>query len=227
MDACRLKQTAVFDRLCTFEDVIFLLLQLFSVPFLRLIYRVCAARDNESPSWRILRRRRAHGSRNLPVGAGDVYQELACRVWIQGKGSAAGKTTKEGMRNALNHLSERSPEKLNGLRKTYHIHRTFYFSGAGAFEKQLCSNFQSFLSSLGRVLCGDEKLFRFTGKGRIVRKVPTSLPRLEFGTTKQLGCFQLESRFWCTRGCMVRQVTWKRAPRPQVLSEVGRSGAEV
>ena len=70
------------------------------------------------------------------------------------------------MRNALNHLGERSPEKLP---KTYHIHRTFYFSGAGAFEN--APTF-SLLSSLGEILCGDEKLFRFTGKGGIVRKVP-------------------------------------------------------
>ena len=77
----------------------------------------------------------------------------------------SGKTTKKGMRNARNYLSERSPEKLNGLRKTYHIHRTFYFSSAGAFEKQLCSNFKSLLSSLGEFLFGDGKLFRSAGKG--------------------------------------------------------------
>ena len=95
--------------------------------------------------------------------------EMFTKQWragsIQWKDSPAGRSTKKAIRNALNHLSERSPEKLNGRRKTYHIHRTFYFSGAGAFERQLCSNFQSLLSSLGEVLCGDEKLFRFTGKG--------------------------------------------------------------
>ena len=38
--------------------------------------------------------------------------------------------------------------------------------------------FQSLLKSVGEVLCGDEKLFRFTGMGAIVRKVITKPARI-------------------------------------------------
>ena len=152
--------------------------------------------------------------------------EMFTKHWRAGSGfkekvSQQGEPQRKRSKAPSTISSERSPEKLNGLRKTYHIHRTFCFSGAGAFEKQLCSSFQSLLSSLGEVLCGDEKLFRFTGKAGIVRKV-TSLPSLEFGTTKELSCFQMESRLWCARGCMIRQVTWDRALRPQVFSWSGQ-----
>ena len=163
------------------------------------------------PVLAILRRRRGHGSRNLPVGAGDVYQALACRVWIQGKGSVAGKTTKEGMRNALNHLSERSSEKLNGLRKTYHIHRTFCFSGAGAFEKQLCSNFQSLFCHLER--SGDVS----HGKAGSFERCLTSLPVgiWHYQATVMLSNgepFLVHARVHGTASNM------ERARRPQVLT---------
>ena len=43
-----------------------------------------------------------------------------------------------------------------------------------ALNRQL----QRMLSSLGEVLCGNEKLFRFTGRGGIVRKVPKKPARM-------------------------------------------------
>ena len=59
-----------------------------------------------------------YGSRNLRVWHWRCLPSTGVQDPIQGEGSAAGRTTKEAIRNALNHLSERSPEKLNGLRQT-------------------------------------------------------------------------------------------------------------
>ena len=114
---------------------------------------------------------RPHRPRNLHVSARDVYQALACRIWIQGQGIATGPNVKAGLKSPLVFLGQRSNERLNGFRKTYHVHRTLCID-AGEFKKGLKPCFQSALVSLGETLCCDEKLFRFTGKGGIVRNVP-------------------------------------------------------
>ena len=112
---------------------------------------------------------------NMRVSVEDVYQSLACRAFIHGEQEQAGETIKLAFKSALAFLKEHSPEQLNGYRKTYHIERKFKIKGGSIREVSLRNNFQSALVALGEVLCGDEKLFRFTGKGGIVRKV-TSKP---------------------------------------------------
>ena len=47
-----------------------------------------------------------------------------------------------------------------------------------SLKKSLKQCFQSALVSLGETLCCDEVLFRFTGKGGIVRKVPNKPARV-------------------------------------------------
>ena len=53
-----------------------------------------------------------------------------------------------------------------------------YVTCGGDQERLLNRQLQRMLSSLGEVLCGDEKLFRFTGRGGIVRKVPRKPARI-------------------------------------------------
>ena len=108
----------------------------------------------------------------------DVYQCLACRVWMQGNRGHSGMTLKEALKNAIANLGRDLPVPLSGYRKINHIHGKFYISGGCEFEKRLCTAFQSLLKSLGEVLCGDERLFRFTGMGAIVRKVITKPARI-------------------------------------------------
>ena len=64
--------------------------------------------------------------RNTHVKVEDVYQALARRVWVQGRGLTAGANTKEAFKHALRFLQESSPELLNDYRKTNLIHRKFF-----------------------------------------------------------------------------------------------------
>ena len=102
---------------------------------------------------------------------------MSTKLWLApyrfGQGIAAGSTVKAGLKSALVFLGQRSNERLNGFRKTYHVHRTFCIDG-GEFKKGL----KQIQSALVSTLCCDEKLFRFTGKGRIVRKVPNKPARV-------------------------------------------------
>ena len=107
-----------------------------------------------------------HRPRNLHVSARDVNQALACRIWIQGQGIAAGPNMKAGLKSALVFLGQRSNERLNGFRKTYHVHRTFCID-AGQFEKGSNSAFNP-LWSVETLCC----VFRFTGRGGIVTQSP-------------------------------------------------------
>ena len=107
-----------------------------------------------------------------PVTPEDVYHAFACRVWIHGRGRAAGDKAKDAFKNALKWLGERCTERLNGYRKTQLVQNKVYITCGGEQEKRFNRQLQSMLSSLGEVLCGDERLFRFFGRGGIVRKVP-------------------------------------------------------
>ena len=91
---------------------------------------------------------------------------------------SAGATSKIAIQNALAFLQDGSRERLNGVRKTCLIHAKVHITGGGGLEKRLCTQFQSLVVSLGEVLCCDEKLFRFTGMGGIVRKVPSKPVRI-------------------------------------------------
>ena len=55
-------------------------------------------------------------SSRMKVSAADVYQSLACRVWIHGEQKQAGNTVKPSFKS-LEFLQERSPERLNGFSK--------------------------------------------------------------------------------------------------------------
>ena len=63
-----------------------------------------------------------------------------------------------------------------------------YITCGGYQETLLNRQLQRMLSSLGEVLCGDEKLFRFTTRGGIVRKVPKKPAKRIFGTIFSLQC---------------------------------------
>ena len=106
---------------------------------------------------------------------------------------SAGATSKIAMRDALTFLQDRSRERLNGVRKTCMIHAKVHITGGGDLEKRLCAQFQSLVVSLGEVLCCDEKLFRFTGMGGIVRKVPSKPARI--GTIKEWLSYPMRIRY--------------------------------
>ena len=118
------------------------------------------------------------GVSNAPISYKDVYQAFACRIWIQGRGVAAGSTAREAFKNSLKWLGDRCTEQLNGIRKTLRVQSKVYVTCGGDQERLLNRQLQRMLSSLGEVLCGDEKLFRFTGRGGIVRKVPRKPARI-------------------------------------------------
>ena len=81
--------------------------------------------------------------------------------------------------------------------------------------------------SLGKVLCGDEKLFRFTGKGGSVRKVPNDPAKVgiwHYQGTVILSngeVFLMYTRVHDTASNMGEYPDRKYCPG------VGRSGAEV
>ena len=75
---------------------------------------------------------------------------------------------------------------------------------------------------LGEVLCGDEKLFRFTGKGGIVRKGPNKPAKVGIWHYQGTVMYSNGEPFLVYTRVLIRQVTWERAPRPQVLSWSGQ-----
>ena len=95
---------------------------------------------------------------------------------LQGRGVAAGSTAREAFINSLKWLGDRCTEQLNGIRKTLRVQSKVYVTCGGDQERLLNRQLQRMLSSLGEVLCGDEKLFR--GRGGIVRKVPRKPARI-------------------------------------------------
>ena len=110
------------------------------------------------------------GVSNAPISYKDVYQAFTCRIWIQGRGVAAriwiqgrgvaaGSTAREAFKNSLKWLGDRCTEQLNGIRKTLRVQSKVYVTCGGDQERLLNRQLQRMLSSLGEVLCGDEKLF--------------------------------------------------------------------
>ena len=59
----------------------------------------------------------------------DVYQCLACRVWMQDNRGHGGMTLREALKNAITNLGRDLPVPLSGYRKINHIHSKFYISG--------------------------------------------------------------------------------------------------
>ena len=59
----------------------------------------------------------------------DVYQCLACRVWMQDNRGHGGMTLREALKNAITNLVRDLPVPLSGYRKINHIHSKFYISG--------------------------------------------------------------------------------------------------
>ena len=157
------------------------------------------------------------GLSNAPITDRDVYQAFACRVWIHGRGLAAGQTAKHAVRNALSWLGQRCTEQLNGFRKTALVHSKVYITGGGEHELLLNRRFQSLLSSLGEVLCGDEKLFRFTGRGGIVRKVPKKPARVGIWHYQAVVMLPTDNPFLLILVCITRQESLARARKPLKL----------
>ena len=113
----------------------------------------------------------------------------------------------------LSNGSERCNERLNGFRKTFLLHSKVYITCGGDQETLLNRQLQRMLSSIGKVLCGDEKLFGFTTRCGIVRKVPKKPARMGIRLTKLLFPSQLKIRSLLTLECTTRQETLARAPK--------------
>ena len=58
------------------------------------------------------------------------------------------------------------------------VHSLIYLKIGSVDEDILSKSFQDFLSVLGEVIAGDEKLFRFTGQSGIIRKCPNKPARI-------------------------------------------------
>ena len=154
-----------------------------------------------------------------PISYKDVYQAIACRIWIQGRGVAAGSTAREAFQNSHKWLGDRCTEQLNGIRKTLRVQSKVYVTCGGDKERLLNRQLQRMLSSLGEVLCGDEKLFRFTGRGGIVRKVPRKPARIgiwHYQAVVQL-CFQQTTLSLLILVCITPQEALARARKPLKL----------
>ena len=95
------------------------------------------------------------------------------------------------------------------------------FDTCEGFEKRLCTQFQSHVVSLGEVLCCD-KLFRFTGMGGVVRKVPSKPARLGIWHYYQ-GVLTLPMgiRYLCIRALTISRPIWGRARKRLRLWENG------
>ena len=106
-----------------------------------------------------------------PITPEDVYDAFACRVWIHGRGGAAGYKAKDSFKNWIKRLGERCAERLNGYRKTQLDQKSGLHHLWRGARKEIQRQLQSMLSSRGDVLCGDERLFYYW-KGGTVRKLP-------------------------------------------------------
>ena len=79
--------------------------------------------------------------------------------------------------------------------------------------------FQSALVSLGETLCCDEKLFRFTGKGGIVRKVPNKPARVGIRHYQAVVTLSGELPFVYTRVHHTSANTGDRTPTSMMVLE--------
>ena len=87
-----------------------------------------------------------YGSRNLRVGAGDYFLPSTGVQDLDSRKRQCSRENHKGSDQKRPQPFQRTISRETEWRKTHRIHRTFHFTGA--FEKQLCSNFQSLLSSL-------------------------------------------------------------------------------
>ena len=111
-----------------------------------------------------------------------VYYYFACRSYVQGVYASKGPNIRKvrpmdaAFRMAHERLSTIAREHgildFPTLTQLKNIHSLIYFKIGTQDEEILSKSFQSILTEFGEVLAGDEKLFRFTGKSGIVRKVP-------------------------------------------------------
>ena len=76
---------------------------------------------------------------------------------------------------------------------------------------------QRMLSSLGEVLCGNEKLFRFTGRGGIVGKVPRKPARIGIWHYQAVVMLPTDNPFLLILVCITRQEALARARKPLKL----------
>ena len=91
----------------------------------------------------------------------NVYQAFACRVWIQGRGVAAGQRAKDAFKNALKWIRERCTERLNGFRKNLLVHsKACITCGGAAIRKHFSTdNCNTCFHLLGRCFVGTKSCF--------------------------------------------------------------------
>lgn len=117
---------------------------------------------------------------NLTADKKLVFEYFAVRIFIQGMQKRAGGKVDEAVKAAADYINEnmdresekKDRKKIAGLTRLRRMQQVF-FVAVGEEEKALCDAWQCCLSRLGEVLCGDEKLFKFTAQSGIVRQVPS------------------------------------------------------
>ena len=82
------------------------------------------------------------------------------------------------LQEALDHFTEIDP-KLSVGRSHLELLLPRFTVPADLLEN-LSQNFQSVLTSLGRIVCGDEKLYHFTGESEFIRLIPSKPGHIGF-----------------------------------------------
>ena len=144
----------------------------------------------------------------INYSAPDVYGYFASRVWIQGVHNKSDHAFKPhclnvgphrplecAFRDAYAELSNFATnpdcQELPSFRKLQQIHSRVYMKIGTQDEVDLSSGFQDGLTYLGEVFAGDEKLFHFTGRSGMIRKVVNKPARI--GLWHYQGAVYLES----------------------------------
>ena len=100
---------------------------------------------------------------------------------------------KDAFKNALKWIEKRCSERLNGFRKTFLVHSKVYITfGRSGKTSQPTTATHAFIP-----WGGDETLFRFTGRGGIVHKVPQKPARM--GTWHYQAVFPLSTEVQSTQ----------------------------
>ena len=142
-----------------------------------LVARVLEKRIEENPD--VLYENAGCGlSRKLVLTTGVVYQYFACRAFVHGYGRQPGKNQYETMKWAHTFLQELSGCTLVGIKRIQRVHSVWRMTSANDEEGHFSKNLLGTVRRMGQCFCGDEKLFRFTGRHRYIRAVKSKPARV-------------------------------------------------
>ena len=148
------------------------------------------------------------------------FQRPMCiRPWHAGFGFMENRSKLAiQIKSALEFLQERSPSDGMGFEKLigFLASSTYW-----RWKQQRCKNLQASLSTLGETLCGDETLFRFTGMGGIVRKVPSKPAKIGIWHYQALVFLPTVKSFLVSPAPTTPPVIWKKAQLRQQLWPIG------